>query len=300
MLKFILSDLKINFNTIILKYSKLNPWTNVYGFARCFFAIGLLLTFLLNEVDILFPIKEMDTILFSYKISLYGVLKGNLILSKIITIIVLIWVISGYLPQISGILHWWVCYSFFISTPLGEGGDQIMSIVTLFLIPICITDNRINHWHVPKERGHPYLKLLVWSIFSFLSIQISILYFDASISKLNVDEWSYGTAIYYWFTHETHGVATWLRNITYLLTSNKYIVVFLTWGTMILEFILGGWIFMKRNTWNWKLLLLLGIIFHVGIIFAFGLITFFFSMLAVLFIYFYPKESHIELKFFKK
>ena len=110
---------------------------------------------------------------------------------------------------------------------------------------------------------------------------------------------SYGTAIYYWFTHETHGVATWLRNITYLLTSNKYIVVFLTWGTMILEFILGGWIFMKRNTWNWKLLLLLGIIFHVGIIFAFGLITFFFSMLAVLFIYFYPKESHIELKFLK-
>ena len=51
---------------------------------------------------------------------------------------------------------------------------------------------------------------------------------------------------------------------------------------------------------DWKLLLLLGIIFHVGIIFAFGLITFFFSMLAVLFIYFYPKESHIELKFFKK
>lgn len=297
MLKSISKQIWSSYSVLIDKYSSLHPWTNVYGFVRTSFAIGLLLSFIFNDMEVMFPIRNVDTILFSYKISFYNLLAEHLVVSKTLTIIILLWVISGYIPQLSSIFHWWICYSYFITTPLGEGGDQIMSLVTLVLIPLCITDNRINHWYKPKPNNNQKTKLFVWSTLFILSIQFSILYFNACISKLGVNEWLYGTAPYYWFTHDTHGVAPWLKEITYFLTSNNYVVVFLSWGTMIGEFFLGAWFFMKRSTWNWKVLFFLGVLFHLAIVLVFGLISFFFSMLAVLILYLFPIEQH--LKFIK-
>lgn len=296
-----------SYSNTVEKYATLNPWTNVLGLSRSILAFGFLITLLFNDIHTLFPISKVEMMesgmlyLPIHKISIYYILNEYLLFSKLITILILLWVLSGYIPQVSCFFHWWVCFSYFITSPLIEGGDQIMSIMTLFLIPICIFDNRLNHWSKPKINFKPKIQLFVWSVVFIIQIQFSLVYFNAVISKLGVYEWAYGTAIYYWFTNEIIGASEPIRSFVFDITSNSYIVVLLTWGTLLLEFLLGAWIFMKRNKWNWKILFILGVCFHFGIVVMFGLVSFFFSMLAVLIFYFFPKENHINLlKYVKK
>ena len=94
-----------------------NPYTKVYGIGRTFIAFSTLTVFLFNDIDYLFNKKAIDVIsnseFFHNKINFFGILGAdNLIISKIIAIIILLVVISGYIPQITGILHFWITYSF--------------------------------------------------------------------------------------------------------------------------------------------------------------------------------------------
>ncbi len=276
-----------------------NPWTNVYGLSRSFLAISLLITLFLTGHDYLFP--EINGKLIKApmvgveNISIFNLFKDNIIIAYIISILILIWVISGFLPQLSGVLHWWVSYSYITTGVIIEGGDQISEILTLMFIPVTIFDNRLNHWYEPKSNKKEFAKAFVWSIYFVLSIQISIFYFHAGVAKLNVTEWVNGTAVYYWFTHNFFGITENFKSIFIYLLSFKYIVVFITWGTMVFEIILFGWIFMQRNKWNWKILFISAVLFHVSIAFIHGLVSFMFTMIGVLIIYFFPKDIQLKL-----
>lgn len=149
-----------NILTCIEKYSislatNYVPYTNVIGLARSILALGTMLTLLLNSTDHLFsrtekgvffnPLLNID--IFSVNKFNFFLLIGNenIYIMKYIAISILLLVVSGYFIKITAILHWWICCSFMLSSSILDGGDQIASILSLLILPICLTDNRKNH-----------------------------------------------------------------------------------------------------------------------------------------------------------
>lgn len=296
MLKQIKQSLKIILNQAYID----NPWSHVYGLARAFLSLSLLVTLIFTGYKSLFPTNDgfplRQPVIDFEKISIFYMMNDNLSLAWLISIIILLVTISGYIPQITCFFHWWVSYSYITSSIIIEGGDQIAAILSLLLIPVCITDNRANHWYLQKACNRRRTKMFIWSIYAIIILQISIIYFHAGIAKLFSNEWLNGTATYYWFTHNMFGVSENIKNILTPLLAETFIVVFITWGTIILELILFGWLFMKRNYWNWKLLFLFGVFFHLSIAFIHGLISFMFTMIGALILYLFPKNIDLNLR----
>lgn len=283
-------------DSLLFKIANTNYHTNVYGLVRSALAFSLLVTILFNHNDYMFPAT------FNYKVvniydnvnifKLFGPQHLTLVLS--ICVIVLLWVISGFLPQVSAILHYIVAMSFFHSTVYMDGGDQISANLCLLLVPFCLTDKRMNHWQIIEKPHSIYSNIICYFFLGLICIQMSILYFHAAISKINVPDWLNGTACYYWFTHNTFGVSESFAPLFFHFLSNSFVVAAFTWGTILLETLLFAAIFMKQSHKN--KLLVAGVIFHIGIWFIHGLFSFSIVMCAGLFIYLYPIQTFLFKK----
>ncbi len=279
--------------------SKDTPFTDVFGLSRSLFALGTLITLICNVPQALF-IKErflaahiniLEKINFFY---LFGF--NNLYLSQLLAIAILLSVVLGIYPRITGILHWWVSYSFFNSAIIIDGGDQITQIITLFFIPICLLDARRSHWEKDvKIRSH-YRNYLALLIFFIIKIQISLLYFNAGIGKLNVPEWIDGSAMYYFLTDNTFGAPPYVKDFVFLLVTNSFIVWVLSWGTIIFEILLAASIFLNEK--NKSIMFKLGLIFHLLIFILLGLGSFFFAMAGSLVVYLLPLKKNLNIKNF--
>ena len=189
------------------------PYTNVIGLSRSLIALGTLLTLLFNSNDVLLqkinsnefinpflnPIAPLNQYNFFV---MFGI--ENFFITKIIAIIILCFVISGFFIKITAILHWWVTISFFLFSSVIDGGDQIASIITLFLIPICLTDKRKNHWLKVDKQASPLNIIGIFSV-NLIRLQMAVVYLHASCGKFLVEEWYNGTALYYWFNHSFFG-----------------------------------------------------------------------------------------------
>ena len=283
-------------------YATRNPFTNVFGTARSLVAFGMLLTLLFNDTKTLFIRSAMsqgqDT--FLGQMNLFRLFDfDSIYLSVIIAIVILTWVIIGYLPQMTCILHWWVCMSFFQFIPIVDGGDQLTCIVTFLLIPICILDPRRNHWYAAPEVSmrNEYITMFCNCLVLIVKIQMAILYLQAGAEKIGVSEWADGTALYYWFNHNIFGSPYWLRQFFNPLLANPVFVSSLTWGTIAFEFVLFATIFMSHK--RKRQMFWLAILFHFLILMVLGLISFFFSMAGALMLYLLPIEKGIDFKKFK-
>lgn len=290
-----LKILNKSFNSEASKFQ----WTNVYGLARTFLALGTLLTLCFNDVGILFRqgvgVEEFPSCIGPSAYSLFCFFSHDLVLAKGISIVILLSVISGFYPRITGILHWWVSFSFMNSSLIVDGGDQVTAVLTLLILPICLTDGRRNHWqNATSPVEIPSLGLNIRQIVAFstlwiIRIQVAFIYFHAGIAKLEVEEWANGTALYYWFNNTMLGASDWLSPILNLMTSNAVFVSFSTWGILLLEILLFAAIFMRKK--DREKLLIVGIVFHFGIILIFGLVSFFCAMAAALILYLRPFEK---------
>ena len=269
-----------------------NPYTPVYGLARSLVALSTLISLLFNSQHIIFDelifnvYKSMDP--FNY-LNLYMILGfKNVLFTKWISIIVLLFVIWGIFPKITGILHFWIAYSFLRSSAILEGGDQINLILTFLLIPITILDPRKSHWDNAME-VQEYKRIIGNNIIAIISIQMSLLYLHAGIEKIyKLNEWIEGTAVYYIFNDALFGVAPWLKRIISPIITSSIGSFIMSWGTIFFEILLFGGIFMTQN--KKKLLFFFAILFHICIAISFGLISFLFSMAGGLCIYLLPSN----------
>ncbi len=292
------TSLKNDFVLLAKKASTYNAFENTYGLSRSILALGTLITLLFTKWSLLFPVEfctkyPINTIFDKFNLFVVaGYVHLNLILS--FCCITLIAVIIGYGGKITGILHFWITFSFFRYCPIVDGGDQITQILTLCLIPITLLDKRKNHWEKNKYSYSPYINITVYCIVKFIQLQMALLYFHAGIDKLRVDEWLNGTDIYYWFTHNVFGLPSWCRTWVTPLLYNSFIVSSLTWGTIILEILLFACFFMteKRKATFFKI----AIMFHFGIVVVHGLVSFFFAMAGGLILYLLPLNNHIDFK----
>jgi len=276
-----------------------NPWTNVYGVSRSLIAFGTLLTLVFNDIQILVRPTGIQPSDFAFinviqDFSLFAIFPGHLlIIGEIISIAVLLLVLVGYRPKLTGILHWYVTASFSNAALLINGGDQIASILTLLLIPVTLFDNRKWHWKPSEKKlntvSKKSLAIISNSCLMVIKLQMFVIYFMAGTGKLDVTQWLNGTALYYWFNHSAIGLVDWMYPLFEPIITHGLTITILTWSAILVELLLAAGIFIKDK---YKIpLLYLGISFHFFIAITMGLINFLFIMSGGLILYLYPNTS---------
>lgn len=295
-----LKQIALRIDQKLFSFTKENVFTNSLGLARSILAFSLLVTLLFNKMDTIFRpdgLGRQDiygTILVE-KINFFSLLPySHIIYLKWIAIIILLVVISGWRPQITCILHFWINTSFINAATLIEGGDQVMTNLSFLLIPICLSDPRKNHWstselnniHLWEER-----KLMANFFYFVIRLQVAFIYFHAALGKMPVTEWGNGTALYYWFNDPSFGMCEWMKPLLSPILRIPLAIALLTWSIIVLEFLLCIAIFLDAK-WQ-KRLFYAGVTFHLFIIVIHGLFSFFISMLAALFLYLWPINKDI-------
>lgn len=259
------------------------------GLIRTLLAFGNLFTLLLNPIAELFPHEQWTARLASRenildKINMFFLFDYNhLYVPYILSILILLMVVVGYFPQITSILHCWVAYSILHALVIVEGGDQITYNLTFLLIPLCLFDRRINHWHKQVTFNYhlnKYLDYFLFTILCFIQIQVALLYLDAGIEKCKGAEWLDGSGIYYWSTDTVFGASGIIASILFWIFKSGILTFFFTWGVIALEITLFASLFMTSK--QRKHLFLLGVFFHIMIILVHGLFSFGLAMIAAL------------------
>jgi antimicrobial peptide system SdpB family protein len=293
-------------DNLATQIAKPNPFTNVYGLARSILACGTFLTLLANSSENLFfaeGLARMGNTSSLHNISLFTILSENLEIARIIAIFALLLVISGYRPRFTGLLHWYITFSFYTDCSDIDGGDHLANVLSFLLIPICLSDNRVWHWQQStidlQTKKQEIANIIAWLIGFVIRLQVCMIYFHAGIGKMSEEEWKNGTAFYYWFTHNYHGADTWLKDLLLPFIQTSWGVTSITWGTFIFELLLFLAIVMKKDDKRRHYLLVSGLIFHSSIILVHGLVSFFFSMAAALILYLRPLDKPFNFKIFK-
>ncbi|AZQ65599.1 hypothetical protein EI427_25525 (plasmid) [Flammeovirga pectinis] len=266
---------------------------NIYGLTRSIIAFGTLITLLFNNKSILFSgqISNFSPDLILQKTNLFLLFSyQDIWIPQLISIVILIIVITGLIPKVTGILHWWVSYSFFYSSNIIDGGDQLAVVLTLYLIPITLIDKRKNHWGDSNVKYTRIQNFISYLSFLVIEIQVAFLYFQASIEKpYKVNEWVDGTALYYWFNHNVFGASDWMLFLLNPIIENGITISLLNWSVILFELILASAILLDYRIR--KKILIIGILFHFNIILIHGLFSFFFSISASLIIYLSDKSK---------
>ncbi|ODA91216.1 hypothetical protein ATY41_00485 [Leifsonia xyli subsp. xyli] len=115
------------------------------------------------------------------------------------SIIVLVFVMSGILPAVTAIPHWYLTWSFMLTSTAVDGGDHLAANLTLLLIPLTVMDRRMWNW----KRDDSYKNRSAWvcyiayGVLLLWTLQMMGVYFQASVAKFSVLEWSDGTALWY-------------------------------------------------------------------------------------------------------
>ncbi|MEK6495480.1 hypothetical protein AABL85_17170, partial [Myroides odoratimimus] len=216
-------------------------------------------------------------------IEFYSVFQifNNLEYSRLLSYLIALFVISGYLPRYSALLHLWLQFSFIISAKHIEGGDQAAYLFTLFILPLLLFDNRRNHWQKGKVNDNFYINTICFLFFVFSQIQFFIIYFIASVSKFSDINWKNGSALYYWFTEPVFGLNSALKEVVLPIFKSSYILSGSTWLVLLLELFIAFSVFYKNKKLK-NFILYLGIIFHFLIGIVFGLWVFFLNMTGIL------------------
>lgn len=287
------------------RLTNLCPWTNVYGLARSLLAAGTLGTLVFNSPNTLFhPALGLSQVPYCQgpsSISLFCVLpQAHLELARWLAVAILTLVMSGWRPRWTALPHWWIAFSLQVSATIVDGGDQVTSVLTLLLLPIALTDARKWHWSLPKglnslpatgreESQRLIANMTLWLI----RLQVAAIYLNAAIGKMGVEQWDNGTSLYYWFNDPTFGTPMWMRPTVVAMVRIPFVVAMLTWGVMVLEFLLAlGLILPSRAR---RYLLWAGIALHTGIMVMMGLVSFGLAMFGALVLYLRPADQPLRL-----
>ncbi|NOT74877.1 MAG: hypothetical protein HOP08_08095 [Cyclobacteriaceae bacterium] len=289
-----------------LKSFGINANTNVTGLARTLLALSTLLTLTFNDTGILFTATVESNPPYCTGpsvISIFCLFAPHYELARFVAIFILVLVASGWRPQITCLFHAWVAFSLKASSSILEGGDQVASILTLLLLPICLTDKRTWHWErsTSTSTATSVFQELTYFVHAsallVIRLQIAYLYFDASIKKFHVVEWLNGTALYYWISNSYFGANDIGRSILMPLVLNPIIVSLMTWSVLVFEVFLFTAIVVPEK--YRRPLLILGIAFHFMIGIIHGLMPFFFSMCGALVLYLRPINAEFNFRPFR-
>lgn len=252
-------------------------WSPLVGLVRTLTAVGTLITLCFTSTDALFrPVAGQGEYPQCASVNSLGIFcLGNdqLSLMKFICILALLLVISGFLPQVTGVLHFWVAFSVNNAIAIPDGGDQIASNIALLLIPLTLTDPRVSHWQrtrVPRW-GAEFRMGIGTATLVALKAQIVVLYFYSATGKMYQQEWAEGSVMYYVF-NGPFGPSGLMAVIGTWIVSIPVLAFFVAWGVLLLEIMLS---IAPATPRRWRLyIFVLGVSLHVGMALFMGLWSF--------------------------
>lgn len=210
----------------------------------------------------------------------------------VVAIIVALLVTIGFRPRLMVPLHWLMIWSFQDRNPLlGDGGDNLMRIVLLFLAMVntgghfSITGGQRTAGRRGSERVWPLwestralIRPSVAVVHNFgvllILVQLGMLYMSTGLYKAMGELWQNGTALYYIMRVDEF---SW-PGIAEIIYRNQYLVVLGTYGTVLFEVTFFPSLFSR---WTRYAMIVVGTFFHAGIAMLMGLVTFGWSMLSV-------------------
>lgn len=272
------------------------PWGTWYGLARSLIALGMAGTLAFSGTDTLFrPVLKLGTAPHcdgAAGIDAFCVVPhADLGIARWACVAILLVVASGWRPRFTGIPHWYVTFSVASSIAIPDGGDQVSAVLTLLLIPVTIGDPRRWHWSPASTAGvggrlSGGLGAVAVVALVATRLQVVGVYFDSSVAKLGVPEWKDGSAMYYWLNNPSFGAPPWAQWLTGHLVDIPVTVAMLTWLPMFLEFSLALSLFFRWRTR--RILLVLGVGFHLAIALLMGLWSFGLAMFGALILLLVP------------
>jgi len=211
-----------------------------------------------------------------------GVSQGAADAIYLLGIIVAIAFTVGYRTRLAGALHWFMIRSLQDRTPfVGDGGDNIMRIMLLFLILVDAGayfsyDARHQSRRVDADAQSPRNQVLavLHNIGVLLMIgQLSLLYMSTGLYKVMGEVWQNGTALYYVLRVDEF---TW-PGVADFIYRNPYLVVGGTYGTVLFELLFAPALLNRVTRY---MAMAAGTFFHTSIAAVMGLVTFGWSMLS--------------------
>lgn len=125
-----------------------SPWTNVYGLARTLLALGTLLTLAFSNSATLFrPVAfqgEHPTCRGVEAGGVFCLVPGDgLDATRWACVAVLLIVVSGWRPRLTALPHAYISFSVFTGIAIGDGGDQMTTVLVLLLTLPALGDSRM-------------------------------------------------------------------------------------------------------------------------------------------------------------
>ncbi len=188
--------------------------------------------------------------------------------------------VFGVLPRVMIPIQWFIIWSFQERNPfLGDGGDNIMRIVLLFLVLVNTGAYFSIHAAMrpgtgQKRQGQPALAIIHNIGILLIIAQLCFVYMSTGLYKVMGELWQNGTALYYILRVDEFS----LPAVAELIYRSSYLVVFGTYATVLFEILFAPALL---NKWTRYLMIATGIFFHLGIAVLMGLVTFGWSMLSI-------------------
>jgi antimicrobial peptide system SdpB family protein len=208
-------------------------------------------------------------------LSMFCVVPGiNDTVIKWIIVLLLIVIVSGFLPLATSIIHAWISLSISTGIGLPDGGEQVAQVLCLIIPFLYIVHPISNGWKSQSKRPTNGTALAVSTAgWRLLAIQFAFIYLESGISKLSVDDWQNGSAMYYVFRDPSFGSSGWIGEIALYFSDLPLVTALITWGTIVGEVAIGVCILIAGN--RTRLISVIMIVaLHVGIIVTIGLWSF--------------------------
>lgn len=189
---------------------------------------------------------------------------------------ILVVVAIGFVPAVTSWLHWYVSFSIYSTISVPDGGDQAMLNITFWLAVISLSDRRWNSWS-KSQIVSPRLRKLSWSGSWALRVQVAFIYFQSSLSKLAIEQWEDGTAVYNVVRMETFGASGLVGELARWLTSYSIVSLGLSWGTIWFELAIA--VLLLGNAKAQRIALGFAVLIHSAIIILIGLFSFGLTMI---------------------
>jgi antimicrobial peptide system SdpB family protein len=234
--------------------------------------------------DILLYPSGSFTLPYAHSFSLFSLFDETK--AKIFSVVILLFYILGFVPVITSMLFFWLCYSLRSAEYAANGGNFLVMILAFLMIPLSIVSAK-------KKKAEQIQFVLnasaLLSIFT-IRLQVSVVYFFSAWAKLKDVTWRDGSAIFFWANEPYTGWPNWMDSIKEYFFQYSLPSTIISWSVIGIEFLISfAYLFSKpiKNK-----IFISAIIFHLMIAIFHGLVSFSLVMIAALILFIRPLDKN--------